>query len=88
MKKSEIRSMIKKMVVEQSRAMNEDTPNVHYSKDGYVKSVTLDGKQAKEIIVNKLLYRFNKVYKTYNSIKGNMILHKYDAEKYGISIKK
>ena len=87
MKKSELREIIKKMVVGEKRAMNEDTPNVHYSKDGYVKAVSVNGKKAKEIIVNKLLYRFNKVYKTYNSIKGNMILHKHEVEKYGVSIK-
>jgi len=48
-----------------------------YSKDGYVKSIrNADGKLIKEIVNGGKKYRYNSVYKTYNSVEGNELLHK------------
>jgi hypothetical protein len=50
---------------------------VVYSKDGYVKSIRdADGKLIKEIVNGGKKYRYNSVYKTYNSVEGNELLHK------------
>jgi len=50
---------------------------VVYSKDGYVKSIrNADGKLIKEIVNGGKKYRYNSVYKTYNSVEGNELLHK------------
>jgi len=50
---------------------------VDYSKDGYVKAIRgLDGKLVKEVVIEDVEYRYNPIYKTYNSIKGNELLHK------------
>lgn len=52
---------------------------VKHSKDGYVKSIPNDkNKRAKEVTVDGEVYRWNPVYKTYNSVKGNELLHKND----------
>jgi len=50
---------------------------VDYSKDGYVKAIRdVDGKLVKEVVIEDVEYRYNPIYKTYNSIKGNELLHK------------
>ena len=54
---------------------------IDYSKDGYVKAIRgVDGKMVKEVMVNDVLYRYNPVYKTYNSVTGNELLHKNDYD--------
>jgi len=53
-----------------------------YSKDGYVKKLSnQNGKLSKKVTVDGKEYKYNPVYKTYNSIKGNELLHKSDVEK-------
>jgi hypothetical protein len=50
---------------------------VDYSKDGYVKAIrSIDGKLVKEIKVGDDIYRYNSLYKTYNSTKNNELLNK------------
>lgn len=50
---------------------------VDYSKDGYVKAIRgFDGKIIKEVKVGDDVYKYNSVYKTYNSTKNNELLHK------------
>jgi antirestriction protein len=57
---------------------------VDYSKDGYVKAIrNIDGKMIKEVVVNGVKYRRNSIYKTYNSIKDNELLHKNKYSKGG-----
>ena len=48
------------------------------SKDGYIKAIKKHNKRINEVIVNKRVYRFNPVYKTYNSIIHNGLLHEND----------
>jgi len=51
-------------------------------KDGYVKKLSnQNGKLSKKVTVDGKEYKYNPVYKTYNSIKGNELLHKSDVEK-------
>jgi hypothetical protein len=50
---------------------------VVFSKEGYVKSIRdVDGKLIKEIVNGGKKYRYNSVYRTYNSVEGNELLHK------------
>ena len=57
---------------------------IDYSKEGYVKAIrNVDGKMIKEVTIDNQLYRFNPVYKTYNSVKNNEILHKSKYEDGG-----
>ena len=64
------------------RLTEADNSNIEYSKDGYVKrALNAVGKTAKEINVDGNKYRYNSVYKTYNSIKGNELLNKSDIDK-------
>lgn len=54
---------------------------IDYSKDGYVKAIRgVDGKMVKEVMVNDVLYRYNPIYKTYNSVTDNELLHKNDYD--------
>jgi len=57
--------------------------NIKISKDGYVKQIKhpMTDKIMKSIKVDGNEYRFNSVYKTYNSVKGNELLHKNDINK-------
>ena len=51
--------------------------NIQYSPTGYVKKmVNAAGKMVKDITLNGVQYRYNPAYKTYNSVKGNELLHK------------
>lgn len=57
---------------------------VDYSKDGYVKAIRgIDGKLVKEVNVDGEMYRYNPVYRTYNSVIGNELLHKSKYAKGG-----
>lgn len=59
-----------------------DDSGIKYGKDGHVKHITgLNGKKQKEVKVDGKVYRYNSTYKTYNSVKGNELLHKNDVEK-------
>ena len=50
---------------------------VDYSKNGYVKAIRdVDGKLLKEVKIGDDIYKYNSVYKTYNSIKNNELLHR------------
>ena len=50
---------------------------IDYSKEGNVKAIRdANGKIVYEINVNGELYKYNKVYKTYNSTKDNSLLNK------------
>jgi hypothetical protein len=61
---------------------------VDYSKDGYVKAIRgIDGKLVKEVVIKGIEYRYNPMYKTYNSIKGNELLHKSKYEDGGMMAK-
>lgn len=61
---------------------------VDYSKDGYVKAIRgVDGKLVKEVVIEGVEYKYNPIYKTYNSIKGNELLHKSKYEKGGYMAK-
>ena len=55
---------------------------IQYSKDGHVKKITdpQTGKIEKNVTINGTEYKYNSVYKTYNSIKGNELLHKNDMK--------
>lgn len=54
---------------------------IKYSKDGYVKRMQNEaGEFVKDITINGNSYRYNPVYKTYNSIKDNNLLHKSDLD--------
>lgn len=58
-----------------------------YSKNGYVKRlVNSKGKLAKSVKVDGKEYKYNSVYKTYNSVKGNELLHKSDVEKAKVAL--
>ena len=62
-------------------SMDDMVSSIKYSKDGYVKRMTNNkGKLVKDITLNGVQYRYNTVYKTYNSVKGNEILHKSMTE--------
>jgi hypothetical protein len=57
---------------------------VDYSKDGYVKSIRdVDGKLVKQVVIEGVEYKYNPIYKTYNSIKGNELLDKSKYAKGG-----
>ena len=62
---------------EVKESVNEAS-GVKVSKDGYVKHIKhpMTGKMAKSVKVNGKEYRYNSVYKTYNSVKGNELLDK------------
>lgn len=58
---------------------------VTINKNGYVVSVfDNSARRIKDILVGGQKYRYNPVYKTYNSVKGNELLHKSDVEGKGI----
>ena len=57
--------------------LQKEQMKLKFSKQGFVKEIRDDfGKLKKEIIINGVLYRRNSVYKTYNSIEDNTLLHK------------
>ena len=63
------------------RSMDDMVSKISYSKDGYVKRMTNNaGKLVKDIELDGKKYRYNSVYKTYNSVKGNELLHKSMTE--------
>ena len=59
-----------------------ETKNIKLSKDGYVKQIhhPMTNKMLKSVKVNGKVYRYNSTYKTYNSVKGNELLHKSDVD--------
>jgi hypothetical protein len=61
------------------KTINEaDDSGLKYSKNGFVHTaLAANGKRAKEVTVDGMVYRYNPVYKTYNSVKGNELLSKY-----------
>lgn len=55
--------------------------DIKYSPEGYVKLIKNEaGKIVKDITLKGNTYRYNSVYKTYNSVKGNELLHKRDLD--------
>jgi len=88
MKKSEIREMIREMIEDESileyskeefikLTEKAHDPGIKLSKNGYVQAIYKpNGKLAKSVKIDGEQYRYNSVYKTYNSVANNNLLYK------------